>query len=195
VPPIVVVALLVAAAFLLGDGDPVAGVENALALATRGPRLSHGTLRSDGTVAEDIQALADDAGLTLECNSLARLISSEEGMSDTTTQAAVAWAVKNEAARQGISITDLLTRATGHYGNQVVNHYATTAKDPYDRDAQIAQQVLDGTIADFTGGATNFDRASGEKDPDAVAAKRMKGGLVLVDVPGADSGLRFWRYG
>ncbi len=121
------------------------------------------------------------------------MISSEEGNSDTTTQAAVAWSAKNEAARAGVGIFELLTRATGYFGDQVANHYATTAKDPYDRDGQIAQQVLDGTIGDLTGGATNFDRAGQEKDPDKVAANRIASHLEQVAVDGADSGLRFWR--
>jgi hypothetical protein len=181
----------------LGDGDPVEGAVTAWGEITRGKRLSHGpAVNADGIVDADPQALADEAGLTIEANSLARLISSEEGTSDTTTQAAVAWAVKNEAARRGLSITDLLTRGSGgFYGSQVANHYASTARDPYARDGQIAQYVLDGTIADMTGGATNFDRPRGEKDPEKVAANRVKSGLVLVEVPGTDAGLRFWRYG
>lgn len=178
---------------LLGGGNPAEGVVTALALATRGPRLTHAPSADDsGIVDADPQALADEAGLSLEAYALARAISSEEGNSSTTTQAAVAWAIKNAAARGGRGIFEQLCRLTGYFGSQVANKYASTARDPYDRDGQIALQVLDGTIPDSTGGATNFDRPAGE-NADKVTANRLASHLVEVAVDGADSGLRFWR--
>ncbi len=178
-------------------------------MVTRGERLTHSPADSNGLVDGDPLVLADEAGLTEEQYSLARMLGSEEPHSDPETQAAIAWATINKAARRGISITSLLLQAknpknNGHYGSQkdkdpdsanfgASDRYATTALDPYDREGQIAQQCLDGTIPDPTGGATNYDRPDGEKHPDEVAASRASEGLVAVDVPSAASGLRFWR--
>jgi len=209
-PPLlwIVVAAAVALA-LLGGGDPIDGAVTALSMLTRGPRLTHAPADETGRVDEDPQALADEAGYSLEAYSAGRMLSSEEGTSDPTTQAAVVWALLNHAAAGGKGLFEVLSAAKnprnrGYFGSQKdkdpsssnfggSDRYASTAVDPYDRDCQIAQQCLDGTIADFTGGARNFDRISGEKNPETVAANRASEGLVPADVPGADPNLRFWR--
>lgn len=204
-----IVGALVVFAFL-GDGNPVDGALTAINMLTRGARLTHSPADATGYVDADPSELADEAGLSQEAYSLARMIASEEPHTDTTTQAAIAWATINEAARRGISITAMLLKAKnprndGHYGSQKdkdpdspnfkkSDRYATTALDPYDREGQIASQCLDGTIADFTGGATNFDRPDGENDPAKVAADRVNSGLELVAVDGVDDGIRFWRH-
>ena len=193
----------------VGQGNPVDGAVTAVNELTRGSRLTHTPADSTGLVNADPQDLADEAGATLEQYSAARMLGSEEPHTDATTQAAICWCLINEAAKQGTSITALLVKAknprnNGYYGSQKdkdpdsanlgnSDRYATTALDPYQRELDIATQCLDGTIGDFTGGATNFDRAGEEKNPDKVAVNRQSEGLVLAQVDGADDGVRFWR--
>ena len=140
-------------------------------------------------------SLAAEAGVDVDTYSLARMISSEEGRSSNTVKAAVGWAAINHANASGKSITDVLTTNKNHpglYGTQV-GGYASTALDPYDGDIAIAAGILGGTIEDMTGGADQFDRPSGEADPDAVAANRIASGSHEVSVPGIDDGgIRFW---
>lgn len=204
----IVVAVIVLLAWK-GDGDPIDGALTAVNELSRGPRLTHSPADSAGLVTDDPQDLADEAGYSLESYAGGRMLASEEGTSDTTTQAAVVWSLINHANAGGKGLADVLLAANnprnrGHFGSQKdkdpssakfgkSDRYASTALDPYDRDCMIVQQCLDGTIADLTGGATNFDRVGGESDPNAVASNRQNSGLVAVDVPGADSGLRFWR--
>jgi len=167
--------------------------------------------KTTGVVPCDPHQLAAQAGVDDETYALARGISSEEGSSSATTKAVVAWAIKNEAARRGSSIFALVTHAklsahSGRYGTQRnieegtagyngSDRYISTAQDPYTGDIEIASGVLAGTIPDVTEGANQFDRPSGEKDPDAVAAKRVAGGSELVDDLDdlVDGDLRLWR--
>jgi hypothetical protein len=204
-----ILAALVVYVLFLGRGNPLEGALTAIAQLTRGARLTHSPADSTGLVDAAPEDLADEAGLSLEAYSAARMLSSEEGQTDPTTQAAIVWCLINEASRRGTSITSLLTRAknprnAGYYGSQKdkdpdsdnlgnSDRYASTALDPYERDGQIAEQCLSGAIPDMTGGATNFDRPAGEKHPETVAANRVKAGLALVAVDGAAEGLRFWR--
>jgi hypothetical protein len=123
------------------------------------------------------------------------MISSEEGRSSNTIKAAVGWAAMNHANAAGKSITAVLTQNKNHqglYGTQV-GGYASTALDPYEGDIAIATGILTGTIADMTGGADQFDRPSGEANPDAVAQNRIDSGSHEVTVAGIDdTGIRFW---
>lgn len=208
-PALWIIVAAVAVFALLGNGDPVDGVITAINQATRGPRLTHSPADAAGLVVDDPQALADEAGYSLEAYAAGRMLASEEGTSDTTTQAAVVWALLNKASRSGKGIADVLLAAKNprnrnHFGSQKdkdpdssnfgkSDRYASTAIDPYDRDCLIVQQCMNGTIPDFTGGATNYDRPDGEKNPAQVAADRVASGLEAVDVLGADAGLRFWR--
>jgi len=184
----------------------------------RGDRLTRAPYdTTTGIVPGRPEDLAATAGLDVEAYSLARAIASEEGHSDTTIKLAVAWAIKNYADRHGRSITSLVTHAnngahSGSYGTQrdidatlddgiTLNprykdsdRYCSTALDPYDQEGQIAAGVFDGSLADITGGADQFDRPAGERDADQVAQKRISAGAELVDVPGIDgSQIRFWR--
>src|SRR5258706_1638619 len=95
----------------VGQGNPLDGAVTALNELVRGARLTHAPADSTGLVFADPQDLADQAGLSLEQYSLARMLGSEEPHTDPTTQAAIAWCTINEAARRGTSITALLTRA------------------------------------------------------------------------------------
>jgi hypothetical protein len=196
-------------------------LNDALNAIVKGDRLTHAPYdKTTGVVPGRPEDLAEAAGLDVETYSLARMIASEEGRSNNRIKAAVAWAIKNKADSLGRTITDHLTRTVepshhGQYGTYILldkssasyredkngkpnrgDRDASTANDPYDGDAQIAAAVRSGQIADLTGGATQFDRPDGERDPDAVAAKRLEAGQVLADVPGIDpdvDGIRFWR--
>lgn len=201
----------------LGD-KLVDGATDVLNTILRGTRVTRAPYsKVDGVVRVDPQSLADQAGVSLEVYSLARMISSEEGSSDNTIKAAVAWAVVNHAQRSSLSIYRLLTRANnrshaGFFGTQrdidkdlgpdgairnerfnKSDRYASTASDPYSGDVMIAQAVLDGRIADLTNGADQFDRPDGESDPEQVAANRRADGATEVPVEGIDGAkIRFW---
>ena len=206
-------------------GDVRQAFRDAISGIVQGRRLTHCPYdKTTGVAPCPPEQLAEQAGLDLETYALARQIASEEGNSSTSVQALVAHATKNEAARRGISIASLLTQASTKYAAQhTVDHggrfgtqkdlevlvtnaqgddvhpsdrYASTATDPYEGHAAIAAGVLSGAIPDLTGGANQFDRPSGESDPDRVAQKRTDAGSELVtgldDVQGIGD-LRFWR--
>lgn len=185
--------------------DAVSGV-------VRGARVTRCPYdKTTGVVPCDPRQLAQLAGVGDDVYALARGISSEEGTSSNTTKAAVGWAIRNEADRRGVSIFQLVTHAklpahSGRYGTQRnieegtdgydgSDRFISTAQDPYDGDITIASGILDGTIPDVTGGANQFDRPSGEKNPDAVAANRIAAGSEQVqgidDL--VDGDLRLWR--
>jgi hypothetical protein len=211
--------LLLVFLYMQGDGDVVAGAEDILSTITQGPRVTHAPYdKSTGVVPYSPDGLASQAGVDLETYALARMLASEEGSADNTTKAAIAWASMNYAAQTGRAISSVLLhavdpnhsgyfgtfinidRASPYYGENAAtgkpnkaDRYASTALDPYQGDVDIASGVLSGSIADFTGGATQFDRPAGERNPQAVADKRTAAGAQPVDVPGVDPGLRFWR--
>lgn len=193
---------------LLGKGNPIEGAVTAINEASRGARLTYSPADASGLVNDDPQDLANESGYSLEVYAVGRMLSSEEGRSDANTQAAIVHATINQAAKSGKGLADLLLAAKNprnrfHFGSQKdkdpnsanvgnSDRYASTALDPYERDCRLVQECMDGTIPDFTGGATNYDRPAGESNPDKIAANRRSSGLELVDVPGADPGLRFW---
>lgn len=208
--PLWLIALGLLWFFYSGDGDPVEGALNLLETITgRGARVTRYPANAVGIVEADPQDIADEAGVSLDVYAMARMIGSEEPHADATTKAAVGWSLMNEANRRGSSVSSVLLRAirreaNGHFGSQKdkdpsspnyqdSDRYATTALDPYEDDITIAQGIFDGSIDDLTNGAQQFDRPAGEKNPEAVAAKRLKSGAEIVEVEGADSGLRFWR--
>jgi hypothetical protein len=207
--------LVIAAAFVValvaGDGDPIDGGLTLLNEIARGKRLTHATYGADGVVnviPEDLAALMN-ASLD-EC-ALARMISSEQGHSDTTTKAAIALVCLNNANRAGTSVAALLLRAKnpahdGYFGTQrdidqesanfnKSDRYASTALDAYAGDLEIARAVLNGTIKDFTGGAIQFDNVAAfksEADAARVANNRIAEGRRQVFPAGVDNNLRFW---
>lgn len=166
--------------------------------------------KTTGTVPGTPDSLAAVAGVDVDVYSLARALASEEGNSSTATQVAVAWAISNHAGLSGKSITELVTQAKlaahrGRYGTQRnievgtdgyngSDRYCSTAQDPYAGHLEVARGVLDGTFPDITNGADQFDRPSGESNPDVVAANREASGSELAAVEGVDDGdIRFWR--
>jgi hypothetical protein len=209
---------IVAGWWLLGDdeeggilGDARQAADSIVNLVIlRGTRLTSAPYNTTtGVVPGDPVALAASTPYELDAYSLARAISSEEGRANDDTKTAVGWAIYNRS-QSSTSITALVTHAkygphSGFYGTQRniesgtpgyggSDRYCSTANDPYDGDAQIAQGILSGELPDPTGGAEYFDRSASDDNPEQTAANRAAAGLVLADVQGdVDSGLRFWR--
>ena len=216
--PFLILGALFAVFTLWPSGNAGGGtVADFLATVTgRGSRVGDQTsLDASGVVQDDPQALADSASLSLDQYALARMVSSEEGISPTIYKIAVAHAARNKTGGRpaatllaGTGLGSGHFKAQGYTDSDGSKHagYASTASDPYDDDAAIAVGVLGGTIADVTSGATNFFRpqlqdklyAEGKvtKDGDTVIAQWTAGGLARVDVDGVDGDeLAFFRPG
>jgi hypothetical protein len=199
-------------------GESSALLNDALNAILKGAKLTHAPYdKTTGVVPGTPAELAQAAGVEVETYSLARMIASEEGRSSNLIKAAVAFAAINRATSKGEGITALVTRAkvgahAGRYGTQrnidpdqggdplhgPSDRYCSTANDPYQGDADIADQCYTGQLEDFTGGAVEFDRPGQEKDPDQVAANRAAEGLVALNIDGIDpnvDGIRFWGRG
>lgn len=162
----------------------------------------------DGRVPGKPSDLAASAGAGLDIYALGRVIASEASILVEAAKVAVAWAVKNEAARRGVSISKLLLGsedvfATQSYGR---GRYASTAQPPSVDDLETARRVWLGTVADPTGGATKWDSPRAQrallarnadgysKTPEQVAAAREAEGFELVVLAGVDAEkIRFWR--
>jgi hypothetical protein len=206
-----VIAGAVLAALVAGQGDPIDGGLTLLNEIARGKRLTHATYGADGVVNVPPEDLAQMMGASLDETALARMISSEQGNSDTQTKAAIALVCVNYANRSGTTVAELLLRAKnpahdGYFGTQRdIDHesanfnksdrYASTALDAYAGDLEIARGVLDGTIKDFTQGAIQFDNVAAfksEADAARVANNRIAEGRTQVYPEGVDTNLRFW---
>ena len=197
------IAIVVVLLLVLGQGDPVAGAgelvdqaSDLLTSITRGPKVTTSTFDDTSNQIVELPAdLAAAAGTDLDTYSLARMIASENGNDSNLIQASIAWAAANYAERQWKTITDVLT-VGGHYGSQRDGRYASTKLDPHQGHVDIAEAVLDGTIADPTGGATNFDAPRAESDPGKVSNNRLASGLVPAPIDGVDATyMRFWKPG
>jgi hypothetical protein len=208
--PVLIFLLIATWLFYDGGGDPIQGVSDTIARITRGSKLTRAPYDPEtGVVPGTPDDLAEESGLDPQAYALARMLSSEEGSSENLVKASVCWATINQAARTGQTIVQLVTHAltpshSGFFGTQKdieegtplfgsSDRYASTALDPYDGDGQIAMGCLNGSIPDYTSGATHFDRPGGEKHPDRVAADRAGEGLQPFPVLGIDPNkLRFW---
>lgn len=184
---------------------------------TQGRRLTRAPYdKRTGVVPGRPEELAGQAGASVDEYALARNIASEHPNSSPALQALLAHATVNAAAAAGRSVSQLLLRANnadhaGKFGTQAdlettltrsdgttyhpSDRYAGTSQDPYEGHLAVARGVLDGSIPDLTGGATNYDDISGLRDPTALAAKREGAGLERVtgleDLIGSD--FELWR--
>lgn len=171
-----------------------------------------------GWVEADPRVLALAAGVSDNVYALASMMRSEAG-NNLVLQIACGWVAKNMAARQGVSVFKLLTRAGknkpgthtlerhasyGFYGPQNVGpRYASTRLAPTPAAIANAESVLSGEVDDPTEGCTQFDApkaqdsmlaagiAGYEKTAVQVQLEREKG-AELVMLPGITS-TRFWR--
>lgn len=164
-------AFALGAFWLLNRDQPGSLLQQLAATAkrwvTRGTRLTRTSLDENGDVDADPMDLvanaASVAGVTVTLNeyALARMLGSEEANADPNTKVAIAWVALNEAERRGVSIANLLLRdngpGNGRFGEQR-GRYASTARDPYEVDLQIAQSIISGQVGDITGGAIHFYR-------------------------------------
>jgi hypothetical protein len=161
---------------------------------------------ASGIIETSPEALARTDGVTVEVESLARTMESEE--SGTAARTAIGWAVKNYAKKAKRSITDVVTKssnpkANGKYSRQDVGgKYCASAKSPSRATLTLANAIISGTIADPTKGATQWDAPKAQaalhaknpikfKTPEVVAANRIAGGKRMVMVDGVPN-TRFW---
>lgn len=173
----------------------------------RGKRLTHSTTDDNGDVVESPVELAIAASqvvgrdVTAAAYALARNIHSEEGGSDQATQTAVAWVAVNVANGSIVSLLTRCRRASGQgkFGSQT-GRWASTARDPYEGDLEVAEGVLSGAIPDPTGGAVHyfrptlqdllFNQGKVKRTADEVASNWGGNGYT---VDGVDSGLTFFQ--
>ena len=152
--------------------------------------------------------LAADAGVDIDQYSLARALMSEDSNTDART--GIGWAVKNHCAKLGQSITAVVTAnpkntaCDGHYSREMPGKYCSTAHSPNSTCLDLAADIISGTIADPTGGATLWDGPEGQdaaharnptevtRDWPAQQAHRVAQGYTEVDLPGVTSTV-FWR--
>ena len=137
---------------------------------------------------------------------LATIIASEADASYTPyMRAAIGNAVVNHQNAGGHSLFEILKNPDGVFADQLGGNYVATANPPTEEDLLIAEAVRDGRLPDTTGGAVEFDspraqRAlvnqgiySADNGPEAVAARRMKGGKVPFYLPNVSPDeIRFW---
>jgi hypothetical protein len=166
----------------------------------------------DGIVQDNPQDVADElrrlTGLDVGINTaaLATAIESEAGGEPDAVKAAVGWAIRNHAGGDVYKIFKVLC-PKGNFGAQNAgNSYAATSRPPALASVQLAVKVINGTIADATGGAEYFDSPKAQraalardtkgytKTPEQVAESRRKSGLELVLIPGIpEERFRMWR--
>jgi hypothetical protein len=114
-----------------------------------------------GIIDDPPEVLAKADGVSIEVESLARAMESEE--SSTVARTAIGWAVKNRAKRAGKSITQLVTtskgKSHGKYSRQDVagGKYCATSKTPSRSTLQLAENIIAGKIPDPTKGAHQWD--------------------------------------
>lgn len=172
----------------------------------RGKRLTTSTTDSNGDIVESPIELARQASATLgrdvsvEAYALARNIHSEEASSDQATQAAVAWVAVNVADGDILRLLTRCKRASGNgkFGAQK-GRFASTARDPYAGDLEVAEAVLSGAYPDPTEGAVHyfrptlqdilFNQGKVSKTADQIEASWGGNGY---QVAGVDAGLTFF---
>lgn len=136
-----------------------------------------------------------------DVEALARMLASEHPREADFVQVALAWTAKNMADRRGLTVFKLLA-PDGKFGSQS-GRYASTVNPANDRFRAIARSVLDGSVADPTPGAIQFDAPDTQDwlyehgkvrlDAAGVAASRTSEGRRLFELPGiSPDTLRFW---
>ncbi len=138
-----------------------------------------------------------------DIEALGRMIASENPKDLLIVQRAIAWAARNEAARERKSVADLVMPG-GVPGHQK-GRYATTINPATTATRLIAFDVLSGKVPDPTGGAIQFDaphtqdllfaRGDAHHDAAGIYDIRTSEGKVPVYLPGVDPNhMRWWRY-
>lgn len=126
-----------------------------------------GVFRMIGVIETRPEQLAQDDGVSIDCESLARVGQSEEyGEAGRT---AVMWACKNYAAKRGITITQLVTSAKhivngehiveeydGLYSRDMAGKYCSTYQSPEPSTLVLAANIIKGDVPDPTSGAIHW---------------------------------------
>lgn len=137
---------------------------------------------------------------------LATIIASEADSSYTPyMRGAIGNAVMNHQRAAGEHLFEILKNPAGAFADQLGGRYVSTVRPPTEEDLLIAEAISSGRLPDTTGGAVEFDSpraqralvASGvysaENGPEAVAARRMRGGKVPFYLPNVNPDeIRFW---
>jgi hypothetical protein len=159
------------------------------------------------------EALAIEAGVSLAQLCLARAIVSEAGGLPRLHEQAIGCATLNFARSEYPRLTDAdavvtlvlgSARAFGRQGSG--GRRVSSSKEPARLQLNLAAEILAGSAADPTGGATQWDSprtqrllmAQGDpltlKTPQQIADQRIAAGYEQVIVPGIDPEvIRFWR--
>lgn len=150
--------LLVGGAALAGTGF-VLYSRSSWPASLPGRKITNVPAGDDGWVAVPPADLARAANLDLQTYTLARIIGSEFDSGRPIEKIAIGHVVKNVARQRGWTISQMATFTTkygdqGLFGSQEHGRFASTARDPTDRDVAVAQVVLRG--GDPTGGADKF---------------------------------------
>ena len=147
-----------------------------------------------GVVDSTPEELAQLDNVPVDVESLARVGQSEE--SSESGRTAVMWACKNYAAREGISITKLVTRAKhivngdhiveeydGKYTRDLAGKYCSTYQSPDPSTLLLARSIYDGVVSDPTSGAIHWLSipAWGSKTEESFLGPEQ---LQRIEVPG-----------
>ena len=162
-------ALLIVAAVLWWAYSGETPVDSAVSLvnalddaSTRGPRLTTTSQADDGQVHVSPDDLAAQAAEVLgrdvatDALILSRVIRSERSKGGSELEAAcIGWVCMNDALAHGWSLAYTAIGPDGLCGRQKGWRYAS-GRDSYQRDLEIAEEILAGDIEDPTGGAQHF---------------------------------------
>lgn len=142
----------------------------------RGRKVTNARADSDGWVRKPQAELAREAGeamglpgpLDLSTYTLARFLGSEWASARSREKASIAWCIVNRLRLRrraypnaGWTMLRMATKTTRHgdrglFGSQEHGRYASTSRDPTDKDVYVASMVLSGAWPDLTGGANQF---------------------------------------
>jgi hypothetical protein len=163
--------------FFMGDGP----AEIARNFVGRGRKLSSTTMRNgrdlDQTVDEVVSQVNQAMGRKVERDAviLARVIANEHPGCNQREAGAIGWVCLNDArAHFGGDLEQTTTTARGCWGTQKGRRYSSHGEDVstfqedvqfhvrkaifeiHEGDLYVAESILNGSIKDITGGATNF---------------------------------------
>ncbi len=153
--------------FLILSGGAAGAVHVVEDVVERGARLTTSTIGQNGLVNESPALLLAQAcaalgrDITQEAYALARMARSEADPRDgDENRRWRMWTARNDGDAHGWSVFQTVTAATGGghvYGGQIPGRRYSTARDPYESDLVLAEQVLSADWSeDPTGGAVKF---------------------------------------
>lgn len=109
-----------------------------------------------------------------DIHTLARVMHSEFASGTDLERAAIGWATVNEAAHDGMGVTEYVTKPFGTYGSQEGGRPVASGRPPPASSTswEIARRIVDGESPDVTYGAVRFFDPSTQ---DAMHAKWLRG--------------------